>query len=163
MSDIIIRAAQRTDIRCIAAIEAACFPAAEAATEHQFSERFAAFGSRFLVAEHSGQLIGFINGCATNSLILHDELYHDASQHEDSAENQTVFGLDVLPDFQRRGIAALLMKRFIELARANGHRRILLTCKQPLFGYYEKFGYQNDGPSASTHGGAQWFDMHLPL
>ena len=37
----------------------------------------------------------------------------------------------------------------------------ILTCKEKLIGFYEKFGYVNLGISDSKHGGAVWYDMIL--
>ena len=37
----------------------------------------------------------------------------------------------------------------------------LITCKDRLVHYYEKFGFVNEGKSASVHGGAVWYDMRL--
>ena len=41
--------------------------------------------------------------------------------------------------------------------------QVILTCKQEKIPYYQKFGFQNRGVSASEHGGAVWYDMVLPL
>ncbi|WP_346353246.1 GNAT family N-acetyltransferase [Azotosporobacter soli] len=163
MSNLLIRGVRYDDVVQIAAIEKICFPAAEAAGQDSFAARIAAFPDSFFVAEFDGAIIGFINGCATNSPVLYDELFHDATQHLPDGENLTVFGLDVLPECRRQGIAARLMRHFIETARKNGKKRVLLTCKEALVPYYASFGYKNDGLSASTHGGAEWFDMTLTL
>lgn len=40
-----------------------------------FKERIAAFPESFLVAEVDGTLIGYINGCATDSPVIYDELF----------------------------------------------------------------------------------------
>ena len=53
----------------------------------------------------------------------------------------------------------LLMEHMIGDARAKGRRGSILTCKDRLIHYYEKFGYKNMGVSASVHGGAVWYDM----
>jgi predicted GNAT family N-acyltransferase len=38
---------------------------------------------------------------------------------------------------------------------------VVLTCKDHLVHYYASFGFQCQGISASTHGGAVWNDMVL--
>ena len=38
---------------------------------------------------------------------------------------------------------------------------MILTCKEELIPYYEQFGFENRGLSASVHGGAAWYDMVL--
>jgi GNAT superfamily N-acetyltransferase len=145
----------------LAQIEAICFPAAEAASPAQIEERLAAFPENFLVAELDGQPVGFINGANHDAPCLPDELYHDAGLHRPHGAYQTVFGLDVLPEHRRHGIAAQLMETYIALARARGKKGLILTCKTHLVHYYEKFGYVNHGVADSTHGGAQWYDMRL--
>lgn len=53
------------------------------------------------------------------------------------------------------------MNHMIEVSRKAGRKGVILTCKNKLIHYYEKFGYVNKGISKSTHGGAQWYDMIL--
>ena len=38
---------------------------------------------------------------------------------------------------------------------------IVLTCKESLIPFYERFGFVNEGKSMSKHGGAVWYDMRL--
>ena len=161
MIDIKIRGVQPADLERVTEIEAACFPAAEAASRQTFQGRIAAFPEYFLVAEAEDKLIGFINGCVTNSLVICDEFFRNTSYHIPSGENLTVFGLDVVPEYRNQGIAAKLMQHFIQVAKDTGRKRVILTCKEQLVHYYESFGYVNNGISNSTHGGAKWFDMTL--
>lgn len=151
-----------SDLDAVAAIEAICFPEAEAAGRESFEARIASFPECFFVAEApDGSLIGFINGCATNERTIRDEMFEDSSLHNPGGSYQSIFGLDVLPDFQRQGIAAALMNHMIEDARKKGRRGLILTCKDRLLHYYARFGYKNLGVSASVHGGAVWYDMLL--
>lgn len=163
MLDITIREVQPRDLEGVADIEASCFPAAEAADKQAFADRIAAFPECFLVAETGGRMIGFINGCVTDSLVIADEFFHSTEHHNPAGKNQTVFGLDVIPECRRQGVAAKLMQRFIAAAKAAGRTSVILTCKQRLVPYYESFGYVNQGLSRSTHGGAAWYDMRLKL
>lgn len=163
MIEVTIRGVQPDDLNRITEIEAICFPRTEAATQESFSERIAAFPEYFLVAEADGILIGFINGCATNSSVIYDELFYSTRHHIPDGKNLTVFGLDVIPGYRRQGIAAQLMQHFIQTAKNTGRRNVILTCKDSLVHYYESFGYVNNGISESTHGGSQWFNMTLVL
>lgn len=106
-----IRPAAAADLHAIIAIEAECFPPAEAASEKEFRERFQAFGENFFVAETEGRVIGFINGCTTDTAILPDELYHDTGFHKKDGSYQTVFGLDVLPEYRNQGWQPPLWRR----------------------------------------------------
>ena len=161
MIDMIIRPVKPEDLDRVTEVEAVCFPAAEAATRESFAQRIVAFPECFFVAEHNGTIIGFINGCATDERTIRDEMFEDSSLHNPEGCYQSIFGLDVIPEYQRQGIAAKLMKHLIEDAKKKGRRGLILTCKDRLIHYYAKFGYQNLGISASVHGGAVWYDMLL--
>lgn len=161
MTDIVIRNAKAQDLEAITAVEAACFPAAEAASRESFRHRLETFPESFFVAEHDGRIIGFINGCVTNEKTIRDEMYEDSSLHDPKGAYQSIFGLDVLLEYRCHGLAAELMEHMIKDSRKKGRRGLILTCKDRLIHYYEKFGYRNMGVSASVHGGAVWYDMLL--
>ena len=111
--------------------------------------------------EEAGKIIGFINGMVTDDQTISDIMFEDASLHQKDGDWQSVFGLDMLPEYRCQGRAALLMEQLIEDARAKGRKGCILTCKDRLIHYYEKFGYRNLGVSKSVHGGAVWYDMIL--
>ena len=161
MNSLMIQLATPEDLNEISHIEDICFPPAEAAKKEVIAKRLVAFKDSFFVARVNDQLIGFVNGRATDSLVIHDELFYDAKPEDAIGENWCIFGLDVLPEYQNRGIAAKLMEHFIEAAKKHQKKRVLLTCKERLVPYYEKFGFVNDGLSKSAHGGAEWYDMTL--
>ena len=161
MINFTIRPVAKTDLDAVTAVEAICFPAAEAATRESFEQRIAAFPECFFVAEYEGNIIGFINGCATDERTIRDEMFEDSSLHDPNGCYQSIFGLDVIPEYQRQGIAAELMNHLIEDAKIKGRKGLILTCKDRLIHYYAKFGYKNLGVSASVHGGAVWYDMLL--
>lgn len=161
METVLIRRAEPDEGTVLAKIEAACFPAAEAASEPVIRERLAAFPENFLVAEINEKPVGFINGGVTDEPYLPDEMYHNISLHNPEGRYQTVFGLNVLPDFRRRGIAEELMRSLIRNTKERGKAGVILTCKDHMIHYYEKFGFVNYGPADSCHGGSFWNDMRL--
>ena len=156
-----IKKASLKDLEQVAEVEAVCFPAAEAADREAFRARLSSFPGHFLVMEEEGKIIGFINGMVTDQETITDDLFHNAALHREDGMWQSVFGLDVLPEYRRRGLAGRLMEAFLEAARQEGRRGCILTCKERLIHYYEKFGYCTLGVSASVHGGAVWYDMKL--
>ena len=52
-----IRTATMSDLAALTAIEAACFPAAEAATEADFAKRLAVYPEHFWLLEQDGKTI----------------------------------------------------------------------------------------------------------
>lgn len=160
MKGLLIRNAKLSESKIIANIEAECFPEAEAASEDEITRRMNTFLDNFFVAELDGKIVGFINGNTTDKPELPDELYHDVSLHKPSGDYNTVFGLDVLPDYRRRGIGLSLLKHYVDVSKQRKKKGVILTCKDRLIHFYESGGFKNQGKSASTHGGAEWYDMH---
>ncbi|WP_313180049.1 GNAT family N-acetyltransferase [Lacrimispora sp.] len=160
--DYSIRKVRKEDLDRVAEVEALCFPPEEAAGREAIGHRIDHFPESFLVAELSdGTIIGFINGCVTDGDTICDEMFEKADFHNPDGAYQSVFGLDVIKEWRGRGVAAALMKRFMEEAGKRGRKGMILTCKDRLIHYYEKFGYRNMGVSGSVHGGAVWYDMRL--
>lgn len=159
--DVYVRQVVPEDLDAVTRVEAVCFPEAEAAARDSFSQRISVFPESFFVAEQDGRIIGFINGAVTDRRTIADEMFEDAGLHQPDGAYQSIFGLDVLPEFQHQGIASLLMRHLIEDARQKGRAGLILTCKDRLIGFYEQFGYQNLGVSQSVHGGVVWYDMIL--
>lgn len=154
-----IRPAAARDLDQIAWIEEWCFPEGEAASRETLYQRFEAFPECFFVADMDGIIIGDIQGAMIDSEVIEDEMYHDESLHNPSGKYQSVFGIEVLPQYQHMGIARKLMEEFIRISKKRGKKGITLTCKDRLIPFYESFGYVHKGVSASSHGGAKWNDM----
>ncbi|WP_238548376.1 GNAT family N-acetyltransferase [Bifidobacterium biavatii] len=163
--NVTIRHATADDADELAAIEAECFPPAEAASSDAIRARLAAYPECFWLlcddAGDDGVIVAFINGFATDRRDLTDDMYDDASQHDPHGAWQMIFGVDTAPAFQHRGYASLLMRRVIADTRAAGRRGLVLTCKDRLVGFYARFGYVDEGVSGSTHGGVVWHQMRL--
>lgn len=156
-----IRTGVPGDLDQVAQVELDCFPSAEAADRESLQERLMAFPESFLIAESEGTIIGFINGGVTDSRTIEDRMFEYISLHNPKGAYQSIFGLDVIEEHRCKGVAARLMESMIETARSHGRRGLILTCKDRLIPYYEKFGYRNLGVSKSVHGGAVWYDMIL--
>ncbi|GAA0180147.1 GNAT family N-acetyltransferase [Clostridium sediminicola] len=163
MKELKIRNVSKNDLDYVTKIEAACFPAAEAATKNIFEERISVFPEGFFVAELNNEIIGFINGGVTNKNSIEDDFFESMNLHIPNGDNIVIFGLDVHPKYQNKGYAKELMNHFIESSKKTSRKKVLLTCKEHLIKYYEGFGYLNDGVSESEHGGAKWYDMYLEL
>ena len=159
--NIYIRRGQTGDLDALAALEAACFPPAEAATAEQLKERLDHYAGHFWLLFRGEQLIAFIDGFVTDEPDLRDEMYENAGAHQEDGAWQMIFGLNTHPDDRRHGYAGLLIKRMIEDAREQGRKGLVLTCKEALIPYYRKFGFADEGVSASVHGGVTWYQMRL--
>lgn len=156
-----IRFATVEDAKVLSEIENASFPSAEACTLENFEKRLAVFADHFLILEKEGRPIGLIDGMVTDQETITDDLFADATLHKPDGAWQSVFGLAVVPKERRQGFAALLMMNFIELAREQKRRGVILTCKEELIDYYAQFGFESTGLSQSVHGGVAWYDMVL--
>ena len=156
-----IRKATLDDLKEIAAVEAECFPAAEAASEESLRKRLSVFADHFWLLFDGDKMVGFVNGMVTDEPDLSDEMYDDASMHNPDGKWQMIFGVDTIPEYRRQGCAGKVLSRVIEDARKQGREGLVMTCKDKLIHYYAKFGFENEGLSKSVHGDAVWYQMRL--
>lgn len=163
MEKYIIRCASPDDADKIIALERLCFPEEEAASITDLTDRINIYAEHFLLLESGENLIAMINGMVTDKPDLMDEMYHNAGMHNENGKWQMIFGLESHPDFRKQGYAALLMEKFIEKAKKQNRLGLVLTCKEALVHYYEKFGFVNEGISCSEHGNAVWYQMRKKL
>lgn len=159
---LIIRNVRPDDLNTVAAIESRCFPEGEAADRTALADRIQTMPQWFLVAEEDGRLVGLINGPATKLAYIQDALFAPGAHNPDGT-TLAILGLAVDAPYQRRGIAARLLREYLRAARIGGMDRVVLTCKERLIPYYQKFGFVNQGISQSVHGGAVWYDMEIVL
>lgn len=157
-----IRMGTLNDLEAVTAVEAECFPAAEAATKEEFEKRLQFYGNHFLLMFEGDKLISFVDGFVTNLPDLTDEMYARAEMHDEHGTWQMIFGVNTIPAYRRKGYAGQLLERMIDDARMQDRKGLVLTCKDALVHYYEKFGFVNEGVSQnSTHGNAVWNQMRL--
>lgn len=156
-----IRTATMNDLEAIAAVEAECFPAAEAATKEEFAERLAHYAEHFWLLFDDNKLIAFVDGMVTDEADLNDEMYAKAQLHNPAGGWQMIFGVNTIPAYREHGYAGQLIEAAIADAKAQGRKGLVLTCKEKLLHYYAKFGFVNEGVSSSTHGNVLWYQMRL--
>ncbi len=145
----------------ICALEAACFPKAEAAGKDRFKTRLEAHPECFWLLYKGKKLVSMVNGMASDKEDLTDDMYAGAELYEKKGRWLMIFGVETLPEYQHSGLAGMVMERVIEDSRAVGRKGIVLTCKEERLGFYDRFGFVNEGISSSTHGGAAWYQMRL--
>lgn len=157
-----IKYATTEDIAAIAAVEAECFPPAEAATQTDFIDRVKYYGNHFWLMYEEEKLIAFVDGFVTEEPDLTDEMYENAMMHNEAGAWQMIFGVNTLPDYRRRGYAGKLIQCAIDDAKQQGRKGLVLTCKEKLIPYYAKFGFSDEGISdKSFHGNVVWHQMRL--
>jgi GNAT superfamily N-acetyltransferase len=160
--DMLIRTASLSDLDAVTAVEAACFPKAEAATRDEFKDRLAHYGDHFWLMFDGEKLIAFVDGFVTDEPDLTDEMYEKGSMHDEKGAWQMIFGVNTLPEYRKHGYAGQLIEQAIADARAQGRKGLVLTCKDRLVHYYAKFGFKDEGVSEkSVHGGVVWHQMRL--
>ncbi len=162
MNRMLIKYATKEDIKAIAAVEAECFPPAEAATEKEFVGRVEHYGNHFWLMFDEEKLVAFVDGFVTDEEDLTDEMYENATMHNENGAWQMIFGVNTLPDYRKHGYAGALISRAIADAKQQGRKGLVLTCKEKLVHYYAKFGFEDEGVSEkSTHGNVEWHQMRL--
>lgn len=156
-----IRTGTMADLDALAAVEAQCFPAAEAADKATIQERLAAYADHFWLLFDGDKLVSFVDGMVSATPVLTDEMYEEPTLHDPKGDWQMIFGVNTIPDYRKRGCAGQVLERVIADAKAQGRKGLVLTCKDKLVHYYAKFGFVDYGRSESVHGGAVWYEMRL--
>ena len=145
------------------AIEQICFPPNEACSQKAMTERIAKVPQLFLVAidKSTGKLAGFLNGVATDEEKFRDEFFTDIDLCDENGKNVMLLGLDVLPEYRGQGLARELVYRYSRREKANGRKKLFLTCLEQKVEMYKKFGLQDLGIADSTWGVEEWHEMVL--
>ena len=157
----LIRTATIEDLDAVTTVEAECFPPSEAATRADFEHRLSHYGDHFWLMFDESKLIAFVDGMVTDAADLTDEMYERAELHKESGAWQMIFGVNTIPEYRKHGYAGDLIKRAISDAKAQGRKGLVLTRKDKFIHYYAKFGFVNEGVSASVHGNVTWYQMRL--
>ena len=142
-------------------IEQICFPPNEACSAQHMRERIEKAPELFLVAvdRTTGQIAGFLNGLSTMESVFRDEFFTDASLYDPDGSTIMLLGLDVLPDYRRKGLATEIVRRYVNMARTKGRKLLLLTCLEEKVPMYEKMSFEDLGLANSTWGGEAWHEM----
>jgi len=108
-------------------------------------------------------IIGLINGPVIEAEFITNDLFTDIKANPVSGGHQSILGLAVSPQFQKRGVASALLAYLEKEARSNKRETITLTCKENLICFYERQGYYNNSVSNSEHGRVTWYNMSKKL
>ncbi|AMY05900.1 N-acetyltransferase [Staphylococcus condimenti] len=153
------RLVNESDLSEILEIENEGFTPKEAATEKALIDRIQNIKDTFIVAESNGEIAGYVNGPVIENMYITDDLFETIEPNPSTGGYIAILGLVVAKDYRNQGLAGQLLKQLESTAKDNQREGITLTCKADLIPFYEKYGYTNDGISASEHGGVQWFNL----
>ena len=157
-----IRHATKYDISAISEVEAKCFPPSEAASEKAFTGRIENYGNHFWLMYENDKLIAFVDGFVTDESDLTEEMFADATMHNENGAWQMIFGVNTLPEYRNNGYASELLRRAIDEAKEQGRKGVVLTCKDKLLPFYARLGFVDEGiTDKSTHGNAVWHQMRI--
>ncbi len=157
-----IRFARMSDCERIAEIEEASFPKEEAADRERMEKRIKAYPECFWVLEDE-EIVSYICGMSTGMPDLEDEMYENESMHDKLGCWQMIFSVATDPLKRGKGYASRVMESVIDECKKRGKAGIVLTCKERLLSFYERFGFLDEGISSSVHGRAVWHKMRLKL
>ena len=163
MTPMTIREVRSEDLDACYVIERTAYAGDEAASREKIAKRIAGYPEGFVVAEHDGEVVGFINCGACFEVALSDEAFKELVGHDPDGPHVVIMSVAVRPDHQGRGIAGQLLRAFIARMCALGKVDVFLICQAALVPLYRRYGFVELGPSASTHGGLTWVEMSLAL
>ncbi|MCO7125398.1 GNAT family N-acetyltransferase [Sporolactobacillus shoreicorticis] len=159
----IFRQVRKEDLEPLVILENKAFTPEEAATKQAFINRIETIPDTFIIAEEKNQIIGYVNGPVLSAPFITDDLFDQTMPNPVSGSYQSILGIVVAPDYQKKGIAGMLLRAFEKQARAKNRLTVTLTCRESLIPFYQKNGYVNHGIAESQHGGIEWFNMDKML
>ena len=152
-------------------IEAASYPADEAATHDGLCMRQRVAGQYFLgcyaaaVDGSAEELIGFVCGTCCAGTELTDETM---STHSDAPDATTLCVHSVVVDaaHRRRGVASATLREYLRRLVGGDPatakvREVFLIAKANLLGFYTGCGFVTQRLSPVVHGADPWFEMRL--
>lgn len=156
-----IRTATLQDIDQIAAVEKECFPAAEAATKEEFEQRLSHYGDHFWLMFEDDKLIAFVDGMVTDQEDLTDEMYENASMHQENGAWQMIFGVNTLPGIPDHGYAGELLKRATQMQKTREEKVLSLRAKTGWCITMQNLVLKMKEFQKSVHGNIVWNQMRL--
>ena len=90
-----------------------------------------------------------------------DDMFHTPEKYDVNGAWLMLLSVATHPFHRYRGYAQRVMRQVIDDSREQGRKGLVLTCKDHLIPFYQKFGFKSEGKSDSTHGGAVWYQMRL--
>ena len=141
-----------SEVAHVHSLEAASYPADEAASLESFVLRQREAGAYFRKCMVGGELAGFI--CGTRC-----EAFTEASMatHAAAGPVLAIHSVVTAPAFRRRGVALEGLRQYAEAVAGDGVESVKLIAKAPLLGLYARAGFAVDGLSAIVHGKDPWF------
>ena len=142
-----------SEVAHLHSLEAASYPADEAASLESFVLRQREAGAYFRKCMVGGELAGFI--CGTRC-----EAFTEASMDTHAAAGPVlaIHSVVTAPAFRRRGVALEGLRQYAEAVAGDGVASVKLIAKAPLLGLYARAGFAVDGLSAIVHGKDPWFE-----
>lgn len=156
-----IKQAKKRDLEQLYELEKSTFPAAEAADRESVKRRLEAHSSTFWIVKVKGRIVSAINGITTNEENLCDEMFACEDYYDKKGSWLMIFGVSTLEEYQHKGYASKIMKGVLQDVKRCKLDGVVLTCKEGLLGFYEQFGFVDEGVCESTHGGAVWHQMRI--
>lgn len=107
--------------------------------------------------EEQKEILAFINGHVTDHSRIQDVMFHDPRIHNENGKWQAILGVNTSLKHQNHDYASKLMYQLIEDARKQNRKGCILTCKEELIHYYEKFGFMYLNQHLRMKLGMIWF------
>ena len=156
-----IRHATIDDLDIITLIETTSFNKTEAAKKEEINDRLELNGDFFWLLDDFGEVLAFVHGLPTNAENLSDDMFHTREKYDINGAWLMLLSVATHPEQRFKGYAQRVMRQVIADSREQDRKGIVLTCKEHLIPFYQKFGFISEGKSASAHGGAVWYQMRL--
>ncbi|GLD98977.1 hypothetical protein PINS_up007695 [Pythium insidiosum] len=151
-----------SDVTRVIAMEAASYPADEAADAAKIRFRLQQAPAFFRIARLApdNTLVGFVNATLSTEQTLTE---HAMSTHDADGALLCIHSVVIDSAFRRRGLAKKMLLAYVKYVvdECPQVRRIALIAKTPLVAFYVQCGFRVTRLSPVTHGQDPWFEFEL--
>ncbi|CAE7193666.1 unnamed protein product [Symbiodinium necroappetens] len=161
------RRVRKEDLEACASLEAASYPADEAASPENLALRQRVANDFFWGAfeKSNGSLVGFVCGtCAAGTSLTHESM----EKHVPGGELLCVHSVVVQKHLRRKGVASAMLREYLRAVAAlhaapgsSPPRACALIAKAGLVSLYVNAGFQLVGLSPVVHGADPWFELQV--
>lgn len=87
----------------------------------------------------------------TDKLVGMIKLLLEPKLHNNGAYVGHIEDVSVFPDYQKKGIGKMMVKKVMDMCKTFGCYKIVLCCNEPLVGFYQDCGFIRKGTELSCY------------
>lgn len=164
MEGISLRPLTPYDVQAAVELEAAAFPADEAASPEAVRYRIVTCPELCVGLFHNQKtLIGHVLATKTDAQHVTEDSMK-VGGHQEHGDTIALHSVVVAKEYRGKKLARLMIRDYLQrMAQQEVAKWVILLSKDSLKSFYQNLGFEVIGKSDCHHGGEEWLDMRIEL